>query len=60
MQTIESDAVTVLSWRLHVLLDAGADIRSAEKLAASEVDLHEAVELIKQGCSPEIAARILL
>lgn len=55
--TSEND---VVSWRLHVLLLSGADVASAEKLAASDADLHEAVELIEAGCSPETAVRILL
>jgi len=51
----------VESWRLRQLLDAGYSIRDAEKLARSpEVDLHQAVELVKRDCPPEIAARILL
>jgi hypothetical protein len=50
----------VLSWRLHVLLLAGCSVAVAEQLAESDVDLHEAVKLIEQGCSPETAARILI
>ena len=32
----------------------------AERLAASEADLHEAVSLLTKGCSPATAAEILL
>ena len=51
----------VESWRLHVLMEAGYPLPLAEKLAATEVvDLHRAVELLGQGCSPETAVEILL
>jgi hypothetical protein len=55
-----SEADSIVSWRLHVLLLAGASVLVAEQLAESDVDLHEAVALIEQGCPPAIAARILL
>lgn len=50
----------VEGWRLHVLMEAGYPVELAERVAASDVDLHHAVELVDQGCSPEVAARILL
>ena len=50
----------VESWRLHVLMEAGYPLRLAEKIAHSEADLHHAVDLIRQGCSPETAAEILI
>lgn len=50
----------VESWRMHVLLEAGFPPHLCERIAASEVDLHQAVELVKSGCRPEIAAEILL
>ena len=50
----------VESWRLHVLIEAGYPLGLAERLAASEADLHRAVELVVQGCSPQTAAEILL
>lgn len=56
----QSEQAKVESWRLHVLIEAGYPLPLAEKLAASEADLHEAVELIRQGCEAETAARILL
>ena len=46
--------------RLHVLIEAGYPLALAERIAASEVDLHAAVELLTAGCSPETAAEILL
>jgi hypothetical protein len=49
----------VEAWRLHVLLQAGYPLRVAERVAKSEADLHQAVELLDQGCSAHMAARIL-
>ena len=38
--------------------DSGAQL--AERMAASEADLHLAVDLVAAGCTPETAAEILL
>jgi hypothetical protein len=62
-QTIEhslSEREKVESWRLHVLIEAGYPLPLAEKLAHSDADLHQAVELTRCGCSYETAAEILL
>jgi hypothetical protein len=61
-QTVEyqSEREKVQSWRLHVLIEAGYPLPLAEKLAHSEADLHRAVELIRDGCTHETAAEILL
>jgi hypothetical protein len=50
----------VESWRLHVLIEAGYPLHLAERLAASEADLHRAVQLVTSGCAPVTAAEILL
>ena len=50
----------VESWRLHVLIEAGYPLPLAERLAASEADLHLAVDLVSAGCSPKIATEILI
>jgi hypothetical protein len=51
----------VEQWRLDTLERAGYDAESAAVLAASpEVDLHEAVSLLKRGCSVPLALQILL
>ena len=56
-----SERAKVESWRLHVLIEAGYPLPLAEKLAAAlDADLHEAVELVGQGCDPRTAAEILL
>ena len=48
-------------WRLQVLADAGYGPALAAELADSDdVDLHAAVRLLRRGCPPELAARILL
>jgi hypothetical protein len=63
MQTLEpgqDERVKVQSWRLHVLIEAGYPIELAERVAESDADLHDAVELVDQGCTPETAAQILL
>jgi len=56
----QSERDKVESWRLHVLIEAGYPLSLAERIAASEVDLHGAVELVDRGCTPETAAEILL
>jgi len=51
----------VEQWRLASLERAGYDLESAAVLAAShEVDLHRAMTLLEQGCSVDLALRILL
>jgi hypothetical protein len=55
-----SEKAKVESWRLHVLIEAGYPLPLAERIAASDVDLHRAAELLSQGCLPETAAEILL
>lgn len=64
MQTLEppqqDERAKVQGWRLHVLIEAGYPIAVAEQVAESEADLHGAVELVEQGCTPEVAAQILL
>ena len=55
-----SESSKVESWRLHVLMEAGYPLPLAEKIAHSAADLHHAVDLVTQGCTPEIAAEILI
>jgi hypothetical protein len=44
-----------------VLIEAGYPLPLAERLAQSDADLHEAVDLVaRYGCSPAVAAQILL
>jgi hypothetical protein len=55
-----SERSKVESWRLHVLIEAGYPLGLAERLAASEADLHLAVKLVTSGCEHATAAEILL
>ncbi len=51
----------VESWRLHVLMEAGYPLPLAERIAHSDADLHQAVDLVGPlGCVPDVAAQILL
>jgi hypothetical protein len=62
-QVVESDfseRLKIESWRLHVLIEAGYPLPLAERLAHSNVDLHQAVDLVRDGCRPELATEILL
>ena len=60
-QTVETydERVKVETWRLHVLMEAGYPLPLAERIAHSNADLHRAVELVRAGCAPELAAEIL-
>lgn len=55
-----SEKIKTESWRLHVLIQAGYPLPLAEKIAYSSADLHRAVDLVKAGCSPLLAAEIVL
>jgi hypothetical protein len=59
-QIERSEQAKVEGWRLHVLIEAGYPLPLAERLAGSNADLHRAVELVTQGCQPQVAAEILL
>lgn len=48
-------------WRVEELLRAGYDQAGAEVIATRhDVDLHRAVDLVRRGCEPELAVKILL
>ena len=58
---IPNETERVICWRASELIRAGFDPNEAVELAEQpEVDLHLAVELLQRGCSPDLAARILL
>jgi hypothetical protein len=51
----------VEAWRLAELERAGYSRDVAGEIARRhDIDLHMAVDLVKGGCTPELAARILL
>jgi hypothetical protein len=50
----------VEAWRAEALERAGFDAQAAAELAArTDVDLHAAVDLLRDGCPPELALSIL-
>ena len=55
------EAAEVLAWRFDALCRTGFDLDAAAVIAANvEVDLHEAIDLVRRGCPPALATRILL
>ena len=57
----ETERERVIRWRVEQLAKVGYSWPAAMVIAANtQVDLHRAVELVQQGCRPEIAVRILL
>lgn len=57
----ESEGDRVVGWRAERLLGAGFDDLAALELALRrDVDLHRATGLLRRGCPPETARRILL
>jgi hypothetical protein len=49
------------AWRTGELKRAGYEARAAEELASRhDVDLHQAVDLLRGGCPQDVALRILL
>jgi hypothetical protein len=56
-----SEMDRIEQWRHEELERAGYDSESALVLAAShDVDLHDAVRLLKRGCTIDLALQILL
>jgi hypothetical protein len=60
IELVNNERSKVESWRLHVLIEAGYPLPLAERLAPSEADLHLAVALLQNGCTPATATEILL
>ena len=57
---VESEAERVERWRTSELMRVGFPGDDAVALAARfDVDLHEAIELVRRGCPPDLALRIL-
>ena len=57
---IEAKPRAVVAWRFEALCRAGYSEREALELAMRpDVDLHQAIELLRQGCERETALRIL-
>jgi hypothetical protein len=59
--TKDQEAERVEAWRVEELERAGYDREAAAELASrTDVDLHLAVDLLRNGCTPELALSILL
>jgi hypothetical protein len=59
--TVVDSAVQARAWRIEQLVLAGYPTWAAQEIASADVDLHQAVDLLKhQGCSLSLALRILL
>ena len=58
---IRDETELVEAWRAEQLELAGYGAAGAAELAArQDVDLHAAIEMLSQGCPPELALKILL
>lgn len=57
---IPAEAERVETWRLHVLIRAGYPTELAEQIAHSDADLHQAVDILRNGCTTQTAAEILI
>jgi hypothetical protein len=59
--TFETELERIEAWRAEELERAGFAPKDAARLASRlDVDLHRAVSLLENGCSPELALQILL
>jgi len=57
----EQEEERIIRWRLTELTRAGYDWPASMSIAARhDIDLHAAVELLRRGCPPLTALRILL
>ena len=58
---LDSEIERIERWRAEELQRAGYDRKQAAKIAARhDVDLHVAVDLVRQGCPADLALSILL
>ena len=59
--TSETEQERIERWRADELERAGYEPSAASLLAARfDVDLHFAIDLVRNGCNPELALQILL
>jgi len=60
IEVVETELERVERWRTSELMRVGFPGDDAVALAArTDVDLHEAIELVQRGCPPPLAIRIL-
>jgi len=58
--TNPAESERVEGWRRERLERAGyTPVDAAEIASRTDIDLHRAVQLVEQGCPPELAAQIL-
>jgi hypothetical protein len=61
LTTQETELERIERWRAGELKRAGFEAAAASLLAArADVDLHYAIDLLRNGCAPELALQILL
>jgi hypothetical protein len=61
LKTPETEIERIERWRATELERAGFEPAAAAMLAArADIDLHRAIDLVRAGCDPELALRILL
>ena len=61
LTTQETEVERIARWRAEELERAGYEAAAASLLAARmDVDLHFAIDLLRNGCAPELALQILL
>lgn len=61
LTTNETEQERIARWRAGELERAGYERSAAALLAArNDVDLHYAIDLLRNGCDPELALQILL
>jgi hypothetical protein len=57
----ETEQERIERWRAEELERAGFEASAASLLATrADVDLHYAIDLLRNGCEPELALQILL
>ena len=61
VEYVETEIERVERWRAEALIRAGYDAHAATELAGRmDVDLHRAIQLLEEGCPPDLALQILL
>lgn len=60
VEYVETEIERVERWRAEALIRAGYDPGAATELAARmDVDLHRAIQMLEEGCPPDLALQIL-
>jgi hypothetical protein len=58
---VDAEVERIEAWRTEELRRAGYDRRAAREVASRhDVDLHVAVDLVRRGCTQDLALQILL